>query len=75
MYGTLLCMGSQAWAKCDVTWLYAKCEVKLICNTSMHRAITPLLDLNFTTALQLLVILKSTGTELPRIIKEKNSVQ
>ena len=40
VYGILLCMGSQAWAKCDVTWLHAKREVKLICNTLMHQAIT-----------------------------------
>ena len=33
-------LGSQAWAKCDVAWLYAKREVKLISNTSMRQTIT-----------------------------------
>ena len=32
-------MGSQAWSKCDVTWLYAKNELKVKSNTSMNQAI------------------------------------
>ena len=32
-------MGSQAWAKHDVTQLHTKSEVRVKCNTLMHQAI------------------------------------
>ena len=34
------CLGSQAWAKHGVTRLHTKSEVRVKCNTSMHKAIT-----------------------------------
>ena len=33
------CLGSQAWAKHDVTRLHTKSEVRVKCNTLMHQAI------------------------------------
>ena len=34
------CLGSQAWAKHDVTRLHTNSEVRVKCNASMHQAIT-----------------------------------
>ena len=43
MHGSLLCMGSQAWSKRDVTHdvtqLHAKSKLKVKSNTLMHQAI------------------------------------
>ena len=39
MHGSLLCTGSQAWSKYDVTRLNAKCKLTVKSNTSMHQAI------------------------------------
>ena len=38
------CLGSQAWAKHDVTRLHTKSEVRVKCNTLMHQAITKMSD-------------------------------